>query len=59
MARALACCLYDFCDRKGGADETQVWSILASERTAIEAEFLRLETDRNDGTPQLDLESGE
>ena len=58
-ARGLAYRLYDICERKGRAEEAQVWNTLAREWPAIEAEALRVEADHSDGIPQLDLEGGE
>ena len=58
-ARGLAYRLYDICERKGRADEAQVWNTLAREWPAIEAEALHLEAERSDQIPELDLKGGE
>ena len=57
-ARGLAYRLYDICERKGRADEAQVWNTLAREWPAIEAEAVRLEAERSDDIPELDLQGG-
>ena len=58
-ARGLAYRLYDICERKGRAEEAQVWNMLAREWPAIEAEALRLEAERSEDIPELDLQGGE
>ena len=57
-ARGLAYRLYDICERQGRADEAQVWNTLAREWPAIEADALRLEAERSDDIPELDLQGG-
>ena len=57
-ARGLAYRLYDICERKGRADEAQVWNMLAREWPAIEAEAQRFEADRSEATLELDLRGG-
>ena len=58
-ARGLAYRLYDICERKGRAEEAQVWNMLAREWPAIEAEALRLEAEWSEGIPELDFLGGE
>ena len=57
-ALGLAYRLYDICDRKGRADEAQVWNMLAREWPAIEAEARGFEADGSEGTLELDLQGG-
>ena len=58
-ARGLAYRLYDICERKGRAEEAQVWNMLAREWPAIEAEALRFEQEEREKFPELDLQGGE
>ena len=58
-ARGLAYRLYDICERKGRAEEAQVWNMLAREWPAIEAEALHLEREAREKFPELDLQGGE
>ena len=57
-ARGLAYRLYDICERKGWTDEAQVWNMLAREWPTIESEALRLEAERSEDIPELDLQGG-
>ena len=57
-ARGLAYRLYDICERKGRADEAQVWNMLAREWPAVEAEAVRFEGERHEGSLELDLQGG-
>ena len=57
-ARGLAYRLYDICERKGRADEAQVWNMLTREWPAIEAQAQRFEADRSEATLELDLRGG-
>ena len=58
-ARGLAYRRYDICERKGRAEEAQVWNMLAREWPAIEAEALHLEREEREKIPELDLQGGE
>ena len=58
-ARGLAYRLYDICERKGRAEEAQVWNMLAREWPAVEAEAVRFEGERHEGSLELDLRGGE
>ena len=58
-ARGLAYRLYDICERKGRAEEAQVWNMLAREWPAIEAAALHLEREEREKFPELDLQGGE